>query len=526
MRKIFLLSAFTALFISCGTADNQQLTVIPYPNEVEIRTGTFKVTGAEFHYSAEFDEAARDIITCFAQQLSLVTGSECKTSEGKGSKGFIFIKDTTLPEEAYTLKVTRKSAVIKASSLRGVNYAIQTLRQMLPVEIFGKEKADIEWTLPCAEINDAPRFGYRGMHLDVSRHFFDVDVIKRYLDIMEVHKLNKFHWHLTDSEGWRVEIKKYPELTKENWYTQEEIREVIAYAAAKGIDIIPEIDFPGHTQSILDAYPEHGCKEVGEIWGVLCAGNEKTMLFLEDVLGEIAELFPYDYVHIGGDECSKEYWEKCPVCQTKVRELGLKDDDKYKAEHYLQSYVMERMTKFLAGKGKKTIGWDEILEGKAAEGATVMSWRGDVGGLEATRLGHDVIMAPNTYFYLDYYQSLDTDKEPQAIGGYLPIERCYSYEPYVEGMTEEEKAHILGVQANLWTEFIATSDHLEYMLLPRMAALSEVQWCQPENKSWGRFLDSAPVFCRMYDVMGYNYAKHIFTKSRDLDFDNIGSIAL
>ncbi len=545
MRKIFLLSVFAAFFISCGTADNQRLTVVPYPNEVEIKAGTFDAAGAGFHYSAGFDEAAKNIITGFAADLSTATGLISPAEEGSAEEGFIFILDEAMPEEAYSLTISRKAATVQASSLRGVNYAVQTIKQMLPVEIYGKaEAADKAWTLQCAEINDAPRFGYRGMHMDVSRHFFDMDMVKKYLDIMEVHKLNTLHWHLTDDQGWRIEIKKYPKLTevgsirKETiighifnsneydgtpygegcWFTQEQIREIIAYAAAKGIDIIPEIDLPGHMLAALAAYPELGCTggpyDVWGRWGVadevLCAGNEKTMVFLENVLAEVAELFPYEYVHIGGDECPKVYWEKCPKCQAKIKELGLTDKDGYQAEHYLQSYVMERMTKFLESKGKKIIGWDEILEGQVAENATVMSWRGEAGGLKAVQLGHDAIMTPNTFFYLDYYQSLDTDNEPLGIGGYLPVEKCYSYEPYVKGMTDEEKAHILGVQANLWTEYITTNEHLEYMLLPRMAALSEVQWCQPEIKNWERFVDSADEFCSIYDAMGYNYAKHIF----------------
>jgi hexosaminidase len=371
-----------------------------------------------------------------------------------------------------------------------------------------------------------------------------MDAVKRYLDIMEIHKLNTLHWHLTDDQGWRVEIKKYPKLTEVGsirkktvighifrskdydttpygngmWYTQDQIREIIEYAAAKGITIIPEIDLPGHMLAALAAYPELGCTggpyDVWGDWGisddVLCVGKEQTMQFLENVLSEICDLFPSEYIHIGGDECPKVRWEKCPRCQAKIRELGLKANEEYQPEHFLQGYVMSRMEKFINSKGKRIIGWDEILEGEVAPNATIMSWRGVAGGLQAVHLGHDAIMTPNTFYYLDYYQSLDKEKEPLAIGGYLPIEKCYSYEPFVEGMTEQEKAHVLGVQANLWTEYIATESHLQYMLLPRMAALSEVQWCQPENKSWERFYNSADAFCSIYDAMGYNYGKHIF----------------
>ncbi len=541
MRRSFCIAAIAAAVLSCTTAEDNIISVVPYPNEVTVSCGTFNAAGAAFECSADIDEASLNVITTFEDQLSMVSGCEKASS----SNTFTFTLDTDLPEEAYTLAIGRKAVEVKASSLRGFNYAIQTIKQMLPVEIFGKaEAADKDWTLQCAEIKDQPRFGYRGMHMDVSRHFFDMDMVKKYLDVMEIHKLNTLHWHITDDQGWRIEIKKYPKLTeggsirKETlvghlntgteydgtpygegcWFSQDQIREIIAYAAAKGIEIIPEIDLPGHMLAALAAYPELGCTggpyDVWGRWGVaddvLCAGNEKTMLFLEDVLAEVSALFPSEYIHIGGDECPKVRWEKCPKCQAKIRELGLKDTEEFKAEHYLQSYVMNRMTDFLEKKGKKIIGWDEILEGEVAENATVMSWRGTAGGIKAAQMGHDAIMTPNSFFYLDYYQSLDKDKEPLGIGGYLPVETCYSYEPYTEEMTEEEKGHILGVQANLWTEYITTNEHLEYMLLPRMAALSEVQWCQPENKSWERFLESADDFCAIYDMAGYNYAKHIF----------------
>ncbi len=550
MKRIILLSVFATLLIACGTANNQSITVTPYPNEVQIKDGTFNAAGTNFHYSADFDEATKSIITGFAKQLSLVTGQVSAATEGKEARGFNFILDPSIAEEAYTLTVNRKGAIVKASSLKGVNYAVQTIKQMLPVEIFGKaEAADKNWTLQCVEINDAPRFGYRGVHLDVSRHFFDMNMVKKYIDIMEVHKLNTLHWHLTDDQGWRIEIKKYPKLTETGsirketmvgnsfdnmtfdgtpygegcWFSQEQVKEIVAYAAAKGINIMPEIDLPGHMVAALAAYPELGCTggpyDVWGRWGVaddvLCAGNEKTMVFLENVLAEVADLFPYEYFHIGGDECPKVRWEECPKCQAKIKELGLKDTDEFQAEHYLQSYVMKRMTKFLEGRGKKVVGWDEILEGELAENAIIMSWRGTAGGLKAAKMGHDAIMTPNSHFYIDYYQSLDTENEPLAIGGYLPVEKCYSYEPYTKDMTDEEKSHILGVQANLWTEYIATNEHLEYMLLPRLAALCEVQWCQPENKSWVRFLGNAEDFCGIYDAMGYNYAKHIFDKTEE-----------
>ena len=545
MRKILFLTILSSILAACTPDSGKTINVVPYPNDVRMAHGTFDAKGAGFYFSAGFDTLTLNIISNFAEKLSVTSGSVSSVQEGISERGFVFVHDSDMPEESYSLEITRKSVTVRASELRGVNYAIQTLKQMLPVQIFGTQAASgADWKLPCATISDAPRFRYRGMHMDVSRHFFDMEMVKKYLDIMEVHKLNRLHWHITDDQGWRIEIKKYPKLTevgsirkqtlvghlsKNNtydgtpygegcWFSQEQIKEIIAYAAGKGIDIIPEIDLPGHMLAALAAYPEYGCTggpyEVWGRWGVsdevLCAGNENTMIFLENILEEVAGLFPSEYIHIGGDECPKVRWEKCPKCQAKIRELGLRDDDRFKAEHYLQSYVMKRMTSFLEGKGKKIIGWDEILEGEVAESATVMSWRGVSGGLKAARMGNYAIMTPNSFFYLDYYQSLDKANEPLGIGGYVPIEKCYSYEPFADGMTEEEKAHIIGVQANLWTEYIATEGHLEYMLLPRMAALSEVQWCHPDNKDWNRFLESADDFCSIYDTMGYNYATHIF----------------
>ena len=552
MKKTAIITAFAAALLSCSAPEVNTISVVPYPNEVSVKAGTFNACGADFVYDVNFDEATIEIVKGFANQLSLVSGCENNISAGNSSKGFIFKMDQKLSKEAYKLNITKNAVKVYASSLSGVNYAIQTLKQMLPAEVYGKtEAAGADWALQCAKINDEPRFGYRGMHLDESRHFFGKEEVKKYLDIMEVHKLNTLHWHLTDDQGWRLEIKKYPRLTEVGsirnktlighlfeggkfdntrygegcWYSQEDVKEILAYAASKGITIIPEIDLPGHMLAALAAYPELGCTggpyEVWGMWGisddVLCAGKEETMLFLEDVLAEVCELFPAEYIHIGGDECPKVRWETCPLCQAKIAELGLEDTDEFHAEHYLQSYVMTRMTNFLSSKGKKIIGWDEILEGEVAEDAIVMSWRGVAGGLQAVRMGNEAIMTPNTFYYLDYYQSLDQKNEPLAIGGYLPVEKCYSYEPFTASMTAEEKARVLGVQANLWTEYIATADHLHYMLLPRMAALSEVQWCQPENKNWERFYDSADDFCSIYDVMGYKYGTHIFDTRGDIE---------
>ena len=546
--KKFLSALFAlALAASCTSLDPKEygIDVVPYPNEVSLKAGSYKVAGAVFHYDGNMDALSVQAVTDFADRLSRVTGKQSLVSEGHSRTGINFVVDPALAPEEYSLVVNRKAVIIKASALNGFIYAIQTVKQMLPEEIFSDSlDQDEDWKLKCVVIKDAPRFAYRGMHLDVSRHFWSVDEVKRYLDVMQVHKLNRFHWHLTDDQGWRIEIKKYPRLTekgavrketlvghlqpKDNvfdgtpygeglFYTQDQIREVVAYAAARGITVIPEIDLPGHMVAALACYPELGCTsgpyEVWPMWGVaddvLCPGNEKTFEFIENVLSEVADLFPSEYIHIGGDECPKVRWEKCPKCQARIKALGLEADERHSAEYFLQSYVTERVEAFLATRGKRIIGWDEILEGKLAPDATVMSWRGISGGLEAARLGHDAIMTPNSYLYFDYYQSENQDAEPLAIGGYLPVSKVYSYEPFEEGMTEEEKSHIIGVQANLWTEYITTESQLEYMLLRRLAALSEVQWCQPQNKNWERFEDCVDDVCDIYDQMGYNYARHL-----------------
>ena len=525
----------------CGEIVKTEVEVIPQPAEVAVYEGELNIAGASFKADKELCEGALKAIEKFESQLVAASTKE----SGSAKAQFVFKTDKNLACEEYSIDVCCNKVVIKASGLNGVLYAIETLKQMLPEQIYtGAAACCEEWELPYMKIQDKPRFSYRGMHLDVSRHFFDMDEVKKYLDIMAIHKLNVFHWHLTDDQGWRLEIKKYPELTQVGavrkqtlighggrsrkydgipygeglYFTQEDVKEIIAYAAERGIEVIPEIDLPGHMLAALATYPELGCTggpyDVWGRWGiaddVLCVGKESTMVFLENVLAEVAELFPSEYVHIGGDECPKVRWETCPHCQAKIAELGYKDDEKYKAEHYLQGYVTNRMEKFLAEKGKKLIGWDEILEGEIAPNATVMSWRGVEGGHEAVKLGHDAIMTPYTHLYLDYYQSKDIENEPFGIGGYLPVEIVYSFEPFTDDMTDEEKSHILGVQANLWTEYIPTNEHLEYMLLPRMSALSEIQWCQPENKIYDRFLDNMDNMAEIYDILGYNYAKHIF----------------
>lgn len=436
--------------------------------------------------------------------------------------------------EAYQIIVDENIIKITSSNTSGVFYGIQTLRKSLPV---GAKQSKI--ALPAVKVNDWPRFAYRGMHLDVSRHFFPIDSIKVYIDAMAMHNLNKFHLHITDDQGWRIEIKKYPKLTEigawrsgtligktmaydtirhGGFYTLEDLRDLVKYAEDKHITIIPEIDLPGHMLAALASYPELGCTggpyEVWKRWGVsedvICAGNEQAMQFLEDVLLEVMDIFPSEYIHIGGDEVPRDRWKECQKCQAKIKQLGIKGDDKHSAEDYLQSYVMSRMEQFVENHGRHIIGWDEMLDGELAPNATVMSWRGSSGGYKAAKMRHNVIMTPNDYLYFDYYQTLDTDNEPFSIGGYNPVKKVYSYEPIPEGLTEDEQKYILGPQANIWTEYTSEFNVLLYRLLPRIGALAEVQWCDPAQKDYENWVRREYRLTKLYNLYRWRYASHIF----------------
>lgn len=549
MKRIIALFSTALICLGLSAKGETVLNLIPYPQSVQLGKGSFQVAGVAFNGDPALDSRSREVISQFASRIELVSGKtnsvafpaglDAVVAKGK-AKGFLFMLDKSLGEEAYTIEITPSKAMVKASAFPGFFYAIQTLYQLLPVQIYGKHPvSEVSWRIPAVIIRDEPRFRHRGFMVDSGRHFFSVDEIKKVIDMMAIYKMNRLHWHLTEDQGWRFESKKYPRLTeigafrngtmigKDNttndgiryggYYTQDELRDVVAYAEKKNITIIPEIDLPGHMQAALAAYPNLGCTggpyEVSTTWGikkeVLCAGKEATFTFLEDILTELTDIFPSEYIHIGGDECPRQRWKECPDCQQRIAELGIKSDDKHSAEDYLQNYVTARIQAFLNSKGRKIIGWDEILEGKLAEGATVMSWRGVKGGLKAARMGYDVIMSPNTYMYFDYYQSEDKEKEPLAIGHCLPLEKVYSYEPYTD-LPAEACPHILGVQANLWTEFIGTNDYLEYMMLPRAAALSEVQWSPAAAKDWESFRVRIKAAPAVYAILGYNF--------RPLDF--------
>jgi len=437
-------------------------------------------------------------------------------------------------ENAYKIDVRKSYINIMGTDAASVFYGVQTLRKSMNV-VEGCRNVKF----PACNIYDYPRFSYRGMHLDVSRHFFPIDSVKVYLEAMALHNINKFHFHITDDQGWRMEIMKYPELTEVGawrsgtiigktmaydsiryggYYTQEELRDLVKFAADRHITIIPEIDMPGHMLGALATYPDLGCTggpyEVWKRWGVseevICAGNEDAMKFLEDILTEVIDVFPSEYIHIGGDECPRVRWENCPKCQHKINELGLKDDKNHTAEDYLQSYVMSRMEQFIESHGRHIIGWDEMLEGDLAPNATVMSWRGSEGGYKAAKLHHNVIMTPNDYLYFDYYQALDSDNEPLAIGGYVPVKKVYDLEPIPEGLEADEEKYILGPQANIWTEYISEFNGLMYMMLPRIGALAEVQWCAPEQKDFNDFVKREYRLSKLYDFYKWNYATHIF----------------
>jgi hypothetical protein len=466
-----LAAACSLLLIACSPEEVRQVNLIPKPEQMTMTGGTFTV----------------DSLALFGGQSS----RNIKTVIDEAWSG---------NPEGYQLDVTPGGIDLRAGSPDGLFYGMQTLRQLYA----GGE-------VPCVSIRDNPRFGYRGLHLDVSRHFFSKEEVMKLLDVMSFYKLNTLHMHLTDAGGWRIEIDKYPKLTSETafrtesdwrkwwdgrdrkylpegtpgayggYYTKEDIREIVKHAASKHINIIPEIEFPGHSEEVLMAYPELSCSGKPYQNGDFCIGNELSFTFMEDVLAEVIDLFPSEYIHVGGDEAGKSAWKKCPKCQALMKEKGMKNVDE------LQSYMIHRAEEFLNSKDRKLIGWDEILEGGLAPEATVMSWRGEDGGIKSARMGHDVVMTPGNYMYLDFYQA-DPKTQPYAIGGYTPIKKVYSYDPVpADSLTVEECRHILGVQANTWTEYIQTPEHLEYMMFPRALAVAEIGWTSQELRTWEDF---------------------------------------
>lgn len=542
MNKLFL-PIVACVLAACGSDKQQALRydVIPLPQEINLlQESPFKLTRNTVIAYPEGNALLGHNADFLADYIEQATGFRPRTKAVKNGENAdkaitLGLDPSVTGEEGYRIITHSESISICGKTANGVFYGIQTLRKSIPAQA-----QDAAILLPAGEVEDWPRFSYRGMHLDVGRHFFPVEFIKEFIDLLALHNMNTLHWHLTEDQGWRIEIKKYPKLTEigsvrqrtvighnsgeynntpyEGFYTQEEAREIVEYAQKRYVTIIPEIDLPGHMLAALAAYPELGCTggpyKVCPNWGVfedvLCIGNEKTIPFLEDIMTEIIDIFPSKYIHIGGDEAPRTRWQKCSKCQALIRKEGLKADKQHTAEDRLQSYCTARIEKFLNERERQIIGWDEILEGDLAPNATVMSWRGSAGGIKAAQMGHDVIMTPNTYCYFDYFQSEDTKNEPyDAIGGYIPVEKVYSFDP-VEGLDEIQQKYVLGVQANVWTEYMTSPEQVEYMVLPRMAALAEVQWTQPGKKEYNNFLQRLGQLAKFYDRDGLNYAKHVF----------------
>lgn len=545
---------FSTCFYACSEKRtlNSDYEIIPKPLDVNCKgDASFLLKDGVAVIYPENNQKMQDNAEFLVDYVERQTGVKLTSHAGMPVDGAICLTLDLSDDnaEAYKLIVNDKRVCISGASEAGVFYGIQTLRKSLPVA------QDINVNLSAVEIYDKPRFAYRGAMLDVARHFYTVDEVKTFIDMLALHNINRFHWHLTDDQGWRIEIKKYPKLMsvaserKETvvgrwysgiydgkpyggYYTQDELRDVIDYAAKRHITIIPEVDLPGHMQAALTAYPELGCTggpyEVRTIWGVsqdvLCVGNDFTLQFVKDVLSEVADIFPSEYIHIGGDECPKVRWEKCPKCQERIKSLGLKSDAKHTKEQRLQSYMIQEAAKYLKEKGKRIIGWTEILEGGLVPDATLMSWIGESGGIEAAHQHHDVIMTPNTYLYFDYYQSKKVEDEPLAIGGYLPIEKTYNYEPMPKELTEEEQQYIKGVQANLWTEYIPVFSQVQYMVLPRLGAAAEVQWTAPSKKDYKDFLRRVPHLVAVYDCYGWNYATHVYDVNVDMKADTVNHV--
>ncbi|MDR1555576.1 MAG: family 20 glycosylhydrolase [Tannerellaceae bacterium] len=527
LLAVCALGAHVFLFSCGGTAEekvyNQGIHVIPAPLSLVENEGSFTLNKNTTFYASTAE--GKTIAGFFAARLKLSTGYPFTLADQEGPNTIALLTDGSLDvnDEGYMLDLTPEGATVKAKTPQGLFYGMQTFLQLLPAEVESPSLVKgISWSAPAVKVKDEPRFAYRGVMLDACRHFIPVENIKKQLDVMALFKINRMHWHLTEDQGWRIEIKQYPRLAEigsqspngEGFYTQEEVKEIVQYAADRFITVVPEIELPGHELAAISAYPELSCKgepvSIRAVWGVedvvLCAGKENTFEFLENVIREVTALFPSEYFHIGGDECPKTSWENCPFCQQRIREEGLKGDARHSAEERLQSYFVQRIEKVLARYGKKMIGWDEILEGGLAPTATVMSWRGEQGGIAAAGMDHDVIMTPGSNgMYLDAYQG-DYKIEPVTIGGYTPLEKTYSYNPTPDTLVATGKAHFIkGVQTNLWSEYMYTTDLMEYRAYPRVLALSEIAWSAPERKDYTDFERRINNALVRLDGHGINY---------------------
>lgn len=538
-KKIYI--AFLTILLSLAEASASDslhvanYNVVPQPQEITATDkGAFALTSATRIAYPEDNNLLKRDAQFLSDYLADVTALHLTTTAAKVKNGITLrLNKKIANKEGYIITVSRQGVVIEGATEQGVFYGIQTLRKAIPAD-----STLTEATLPAAVISDAPRFGYRGMMLDCARHFFPIEFVKQYIDLIAMHNMNVFHWHLTDDQGWRIEIKRYPELAKigsvrkrtvlghnsdvydttpyGGYYTQDEAREIVAYAAERYITVIPEIDMPGHMIGALATYPGMGCTggpyEVCPIWGVmddvLCLGNEKTYRFCEDVLTELMDIFPAPYIHLGGDETPTRRWRDCPKCQALMARENLTLEK-------LQGYFTRRIENFVESKGRRIIGWDEILDGDISQSAVIMSWRGTEPGTRGAKLGHDVIMAPTSHAYFDYYQAPEGQwGEPFLIGGYLPIEKTYSLEPVPDDADAETASHIIGVQANLWTEYIDWPALVEYQVLPRMGALAEVQWLPRGKRNFDDYKVRQARMLPLYDAYGLTYAKHLWEKGK------------
>lgn len=534
------------ILTSCSKADSDQQkapSVIPEPVQMQVRDGTFVIDRKTVILLNNDRDDITNIATQLKQEIDSGIGSNIEIrnqTENSSDKNVITfsLEDSQAFEnpEGYSLNVDRQKVSIKASKPAGLFYGMQTLLQLMPEQIYQSDYTlvpqNTDWEIPSVEIQDYPRFKYRGMHLDVGRHFFPVEFIKKYIDLMAMHKMNRFHWHLTEDQGWRLEIQQYPKLTEVGawrdstlvghygsgifdgeryggYYTQDEVREIVEYAQQRHITVVPEIEMPGHASAALAAYPEFGCVErkdyqVKTTWGIfedIYCPSEQTFFFLENLLVEVMELFPGEYIHIGGDEAPKKQWEESELAQQVIEREELEDEEE------LQSYFITRIEQFLNENRRQIIGWDEILQGGLAPNATVMCWRGMEGGIEAAKQGHNVIMTPTSHVYLDYYQA-DADSEPLAIGGFSPLKEVYNFEPVPDALTDEESQHVIGAQGNVWTEYMHSGDKVEYMAYPRASAIAEVTWSPKSKRNWTDFWRRMQTHFERLDILDVNAAKH------------------
>lgn len=535
MKKILISLAVLSVLFSCAEKQKDtEISILPQPQAIRVDEGVFEIGKATKIYMDPCTDEMKRVAGFINEKFAKAAGFELEIVDRMPEENFIAFMNAGMPTESYVINAKPHGVFIDYGDGAGAFYAVQTLFQLLPTEIYAQERQKgIDWTVPCCSIDDAPRFKYRGMHLDVCLHYFDFEFLKRYIDIMAAHKVNRFHWHLTEDQGWRIEIKKYPLLTEKGqwrketvvgslfsgvydgiphggYYTQEQVKELVQYAAERYVTIIPEIELPGHALAAIACYPELSCGledhyETATKWGVfkqVYCTKESTFKFLEDVFDEVFELFPSELIHIGGDECPKASWKACPHCQSMIKKLGLKD------EFELQSYFVTRMEKYINSKGRQIIGWDEILQGGLAPNAKVMSWLGEEGGIKAAQQHHEVVMSPHQKYYLDYWQA-DPYTEPLAMGGPTTLKMMYDYEPVPDVLTSQEARYIIGVEGCVWTEYMPTPERVEYMAWPRMCAIAETGWTQAD-KDWDGFTRRLEKHLGRLDGMNVGYCKAFF----------------